>query len=213
MISDRFALLGLVVLAGCVDRVDGTWAQINVVDGSDTPAAFVHEEVTLGIAHVELMKCPTLASRAGDWLGDALLPSAYAHSWDRSVAVGAREESMPAGAPERTLTVLSPAAGTYCAVRIGLAATRYAASSIAVKGTFEGRPISMSTDLHLDLESTLDPPLTFDLDALDAQITFIVRPSRWLDGVTAEALEARGDDVEIAFVRNVAASTSIDVRR
>ncbi len=213
MISERAALIVLIGLAGCVDRVDGTWARINVVDGSDAPGAFVHDEVRLGIENVELVACPTMTARASEWLGDALLPSAYAHSWDRSVAVGAREESMPAGAPERTLTVLSPAAGRYCSVRIGLAATQRAAASIAVSGELEGARIEVSTDLHLDLESALEPPIEFDVDALDAEITFVVRPSRWLDGLTAEALADPDEAAEFAFVRNVAASTTIAVRR
>ncbi|MEQ8280798.1 MAG: hypothetical protein RMA76_39115 [Deltaproteobacteria bacterium] len=212
MTSKLLALLGLVMLAGCVDRADGTWAQINVADGSNE-TAFEHASLTLGVANIELVPCASELARAARWLGDVVLPSAYAHAWDRSVAFSAQETSMAAGDPERALLVLSPAGGRYCEARIALAATAEHASSVAVRGTLDGRAVTMATNLHVDLTSTLDPPLEFHLDALSADLTFVVRPAEWLDGLTAEDVEAGGEAVELQFVRNVARTTSVIVRR
>ncbi len=211
--TSRIALaLGLIALAGCVDRADGTWAQINVADGS-TATAFEHQSLTLGVANIELVPCESEVARAARWLGDVVLPSAYAHAWDRSVAFSALQASMDAGEPERPLLVLSPAGGRYCEARIALAATAEHASSVAVRGSLDGRAVTMSTNLHVDLTSTLDPPLEFDLDALSADLTFVVRPAEWLDGLSADDVEAGGEAVELAFVRNVARTTSVVVRR
>lgn len=215
MICRALAALAL-ILTGCVTHEDGTWVAVGIADRSSAESTFTHEALTLGVEDITLVACPSLAARVLRALSPirvALSPVgvAYAHEWDRSSSFDARTESMEAGAPERTLAILSPAAGRYCGVRIGLAATGDS-PALGVRGRLEESVVDVATNLHLDLEHDFDAPLVLEDGALAATITVVLDANRWLEGVTDEALAAGGLPLERQLVENVRRTLRVTVR-
>lgn len=207
--SRALAMVLVLGTVGCVSHEDGTVVAINMSVANDQPTAFAPEVATFGIVSIELVRCESTLEAV--WRVVSPIGVAYAHEWSGASMVAARAEHMKVTADMRTLELLSPAAGDYCSVRIGLGAGEGVPVALAVAGRFDGRPIEVSTQHHIDLVHELDPPVSLDADHLAADITFQVRPARWVDGLTAEMLEAGGLPLERLLAENVLQTTVVTV--